>query len=159
MAANNAFNCRSLHSLDSQKLRFCLSVSLIVRPFRMHQKQIAHFIAAALQCGIDDLLPLNPHLIVTLSSDANPNHWVSVYGNILDFAYSSQRPPNTFAQQIFAVLPSWQLVDWSPGRLATLEFESVQVQNLSAAVSLYFKAVHEAESYSISYSVKSFGRA
>lgn len=125
----------------------------------MHQKQIAHFIAAALQCSTEDLLPLNPHLIVRLSSDANPNHWVSVYGNVLDFAYSSKRPPNTFAQQIFAALPSWQLVDWSPGRLGTLEFESVQVQDLSAAVSLYFKAVHEAASYSINYTVKSSGRA
>ena len=28
---NNAFNCRSLCSLDSQKLRFCLPVSLIIR--------------------------------------------------------------------------------------------------------------------------------
>jgi len=28
---NNALNCRSLRSLDSQKLRFCLPVSLIVR--------------------------------------------------------------------------------------------------------------------------------
>jgi len=29
-APNNALNCRSLRSLDSQKLRFCLLVSLIV---------------------------------------------------------------------------------------------------------------------------------
>ena len=123
------------------------------------QKNIAHLIAAALQCSTDDLLPLNPHLIVTLSSDANPNHWVSVYGNIVDFAYRSQRPPNAFAQQVFAALPSWQLVDWSPGRLATLEFDSIQIQKLSEAISLYFKAVHEAASYSINSSVKPFGRA
>ena len=123
------------------------------------QKNIAHLIAAALQCSTDDLLPLKPHLIVTLSSDANPNHWVSVYGNIVDFAYSSQRPPNAFAQQVFAALRSWQLVDWSPGRLATLEFDSIQLQKLSEAISLYFKAVHEAASYSISSSVKPFGRA
>jgi|GEM_PF-3302574 len=125
----------------------------------MHQKNIAHLIAAALQCSTDDLLPLNPHLIVTLSSDAKPIHWVNVYGNIVDFAYSSERPPNAFAQQVFAALPSWQLVDWSPGRLATLEFDSIQIQSLSEAISLYFKAVHEEASYSISSSVKPVGRA
>lgn len=31
MASNNVLNCRSLRSLDSQKLRFCYPVSLIVR--------------------------------------------------------------------------------------------------------------------------------
>ena len=31
---NNALNCRSLRSLDSQKLRFCLPVSLIVMHYR-----------------------------------------------------------------------------------------------------------------------------
>lgn len=125
----------------------------------MHQKNIAHLIAAALQCSTDDLLPLNSYLIVTLSSDTNPNYWISVYGNIVDFAYSSQQPPETFAQQIFAALSSWQLVDWSPGRLVTLEFDSIQIQKLSEAISLYFKTVHGAASYSISYSAKSFGRA
>jgi len=32
-AANNSLNCRSLRSLDVQKLRFCPPVSLIVRCF------------------------------------------------------------------------------------------------------------------------------
>ena len=125
----------------------------------MHQKNIAHLIAAALQCSTDDLLPLNPHLVITLSSDTKPNHWVSVYGNIVDFAYSSERPPSAFAHKVFTALPSWQLVDWSPGRLATLEFDSIQVQSLSEAISLYFKAVHEEASYSITSSVKLVGRA
>ena len=38
--ANNALNCRSLRSLDSQKLRFCLPVSLIVRQKHMSRVQL-----------------------------------------------------------------------------------------------------------------------
>lgn len=37
---NNALNCRSLRSLDSQKLRFCLPVSLIVSWPVAHRRRI-----------------------------------------------------------------------------------------------------------------------
>jgi hypothetical protein len=125
----------------------------------MHQKHIAQLIATALQCSTDDLLPLNSNLIATLSSEVNPKHWVSVYGNILDFAYTSHQPPHTFAQQIFSELPSWQLVDWSPGRLATVEFDNVELQKLSQAICLFFNAMHETAEYSLTCSAKSFGSA
>ena len=125
----------------------------------MHQKHIAQLIATALQCSTDDLLPLNSHLIATLSNAVSPEHWVSVYGNTLDFSYNSHKPPYTYAQKIFSALPSWQLVDWSPGRLATIEFDSVEIQKISEVIFLLFNEMHEELEYSLVCKTTSFGAA
>ena len=100
----------------------------------MHPEHITQLVTTALQCTADQPIPIHNNLIVTLSSESNPEIWVSIYGEILDFSYTSQQPPQAFAQGVFTDLPSWQLIDWSPGRIATVEFHQVKFQELSRAI-------------------------
>jgi hypothetical protein len=121
--------------------------------------QIAAFLTQALQWQDGALLPPDTPLIAKIEIDGRPDSWVAVYGNTLDFAFVGDQPPDTFVQSVFASVPSCQVVDWSPGRLATIEYGPVELQSLSGTVDLLFETLYSLKDYSIVGTIERFGCA
>ena len=126
---------------------------------RARQSQIAEHLARALEWPADTLMPPASPLFATLSTAANSDAWVVVYGDMLEFAFNGDNAPEVPALRMFDGVTTWTMVDWSPGRFVTIQFGPVKLDDLARAIDSLFGILYWMDRSEITCSVSSFGRA
>jgi len=94
-----------------------------------------------------------------LSVVGHPEIWLLIYGGYMDFAYTGKISPDTLIDEVFAPLQSAQIIDWSPGRLACVEYKTADADELSLAIDGLIKKLYGLTDYKLEGSLETFGRA
>lgn len=123
------------------------------------EEEIRRFLFAAFDCQcLHEELPRSEHF-VRLNVVDHPEAWVVIYGNYLDFSYTEKAPPDTFIGEVFASLHPAHIIDWSPGRLACVKYNSADSAALAEAIHALFNRLYGLNNFKIVGSLETWGRA
>ena len=94
-----------------------------------------------------------------LSVVGRPDVWMLIYGDYMDFSYTENSSPAPLITEVFAVLQPAQIIDWSPGRLACVQYKSADAGMLFQAIDALIKKLYGLTEYKLAASLETFGRA
>lgn len=103
-------------------------------------------------------LPPSEHY-ATLDVLYHPEAWVQIYGDYMDFSYAEQAPPETLLAEVLASLQSAQIIDWCPGRLATVQYKAADAVTLSKTIDALLKKLYGFTDYKLVGTLKTWQRA
>ncbi|MGW8393483.1 hypothetical protein [Pseudoduganella sp. HUAS MS19] len=123
------------------------------------EKEVRRILLAAF--GSESLhgdLPASAHF-ARLNVVGYPEVWMLVYGDYMDFSYTGIAPPDTLIDGALAPLRPAQIIDWSPGRLACVQYEAADAASLSRALDGLIKRLHGLDDYQLVGALETWGRA
>lgn len=94
-----------------------------------------------------------------LSVVGHPEIWLLIYGGYMDFSYTEKTSPDTLIDESLAPLLPAQIIDWSPGRLACVEYKSTDSDKLSLAIDGLLRKLYGLTDYKLEGSLEACGRA
>lgn len=94
-----------------------------------------------------------------LSVVGRPDVWILIYGDYMDFSYTENSSPVSLITDVFAVLQPAQIIDWSPGRLACVQYKSADANLLFQVIDALLKKLYGLTDYKLAGSLETFGRA
>lgn len=94
-----------------------------------------------------------------LSVVGRPDVWMLIYGDYMDFSYAENSSPVSLITEVFAALQPAQIIDWSPGRLACVQYKWADADMLFQAIDALLKKLYDLTEYKLVGSLETFGRA
>lgn len=96
---------------------------------------------------------------VSVKVETCPEAWVTIYGDYMDFSYKEQTPPEALIPEVFVSLQPAQIIDWSPGRLACVQYKKADAVALATAIDALLKRLYGLTDYKLVASIETWGRA
>jgi hypothetical protein len=84
---------------------------------------------------------------ITITFDGVPEAWIRVYSECIDFAYKLGESPDKLISAVLAEFPNCELVDWSPGHLATIRFDRGDIDALPRILDSIIRSVFHFSQY------------
>jgi len=94
-----------------------------------------------------------------LSVVGRPDVWILIYGDYMDFSFTENSSPAPLITEVFAALQPAQIIDWSPGRLACIQYNSANANMLFQVIDALLKKLYGLTEYKLAGSLETFERA
>lgn len=94
-----------------------------------------------------------------LSVVGRPDVWILIYGDYMDFSYTENSSPAPLITEVFVALQPAQIIDWSPGRLACVQYRSADANMLFQAIDALLKKLYGLTEYKLAGTLEKFGHA
>ncbi|MGK5068506.1 hypothetical protein [Janthinobacterium sp. RT4P48] len=88
-----------------------------------------------------------------------PGVWVLIYGDYMDFSYAENSSPVPLITEVFAPLQPAEIIDWSPGRSACVQYKAADAEMLSQAIDALIKKLYGLADYKLAGSLETWARA